>query len=84
MQFIDEYNNKYKLTLGGQPSAIMSNVIKLRCVDVNTKNDKFRTIKLTRLSSCLILPKYFYDSRKFNKLTTCSKSLNKQHSQLAK
>lgn len=51
-----------------EPNKLESNVIKLRCVVVTSKGKGPKKIKLTKLSSCLIIPNYFYDSRKFNKV----------------
>ena len=56
------------MTLTVAPNHIENSVIKLRCVNVEYKKNKPNVIKLTSLSSCLLVPEYFYDARKFKKL----------------
>ncbi len=64
--FVDEDGNKYQLQLKVKPNKILGKVIKLRCCNVtHKKKSDHRLIKLTPLSSCLIIPDYFYNSRKF-------------------
>lgn len=49
------------------PNKIENNVIKLRCINAIVKKNKPIRIKLTNFSSCLLVPSYFYDARKFEK-----------------
>ena len=65
---MDENKNQFILNLKVKPNKIENKVIKLRCVDVVMKGNKPNIVKLTKLSSCLIIPRYFYDSRRFDKI----------------
>ena len=84
LSFIDEEQNNYELTLKVKPNKILNKVIKLRCVNVKISDKGPRKIKLTKLSSCLIVPNFFYDFRRFEKVQGGNKSLTKQHSKLKK
>jgi hypothetical protein len=66
------------------PNKIEKNVIKLRCVTVNHKEKGASIIKLSKLSSCLIVPNYFYDARRFDKMLSGSKSMSKNQQKLSK
>ena len=48
--------------LKAKPNQIVGSVIKLRCVNVKYNSSKPNNIELTNLSSCLLIPDYFYDS----------------------
>ena len=39
----------------------------MRCVNVTMNKKKPNVIKLTSFSSCLLVPPFFYDARKFEK-----------------
>jgi len=67
------------LALKVPPNNIENSVIKLRCVNVTIKKNKPNQIKLTPFSSCLLVPGYFYDARKFQKLAKAQKSKTKSH-----
>lgn len=85
LSFIDEEKNTYVLTLKAPPNKIENNVIKLRCVDVKFKKKGANQITLTNMSSCLLVPSYFYDARRFNKLKDKGKqSVSKSLSNLTK
>ena len=84
LTFIDETENEYVLTLKVTPNKIEKNVIKLRCVTVNHKEKGASIIKLSKLSSCLIVPNYFYDARRFDKMLSGSKSMSKNQQKLSK
>lgn len=75
--FHDEEKTEYELTLKVPPNNIENNVIKLRCVNVQIKKNKPSIIKLTSFSSCLLVPHYFYDARKFQKIAKNQKSKTK-------
>lgn len=80
LKFIDEEKNNYSLQLKAKPNKIENEVIKLRCVNVeNRDGDKPRVIKLTELSSCLLIPNYFYDARRFEKMLSGVKSVSKNN-----
>ncbi len=83
LTFIDEEKNEYQLKLKTNPQKIKNEIIKLRCVNIKLNKNKPNEIKLTQLTSCLLIPKYFYDSRKFLKMTGGKKSAgrNKLESQ---
>ena len=62
--FIDEERNNYSLHMEIKPNDTMLNkILKLRCVEIYVKEK--RIIKLTNMSSCLLIPNYFYDYRHF-------------------
>lgn len=86
LKFVDEEKNGYLLQLKAKPNKIEDQVIKLRCVNVNVNNKpgKSRVIKLTELSSCLLIPKYFYDARRFDKILPGKKSVSKSYASLQK
>lgn len=84
LKFVDEEKNEYLLQLKAKPNKIENEVIKLRCVNVNIKSGKARVIKLTELSSCLLIPKYFYDARRFEKILPGKKSVSKSYETLSK
>lgn len=77
--FHDEEKNDYELSLKVTPNNIENSVIKLRCVNVSSKKKSAYQIKLTPYSSCLLVPGYFYDARKFSKIENQKKSKNKSH-----
>ena len=66
MDFIDEDKHKYKLNLQ-YPKNVTNKILKLRCVNItpNSNKDKTPELSFTKMSSCLIIPPYFYDYRKF-------------------
>ena len=73
IRFVDEERKKFGLQLKSTPNKIEREVIKLRCVDVVfCKEEDRRVIKLTSMSSCLLVPGYFYDARKFEKILSSS------------
>lgn len=75
--FIDEEKNNYSLHMETKPNDTMLNkVLKLRCVEIYVKEK--RIIKLTNLSSCLLIPNYFYDHRHFEALLGDKKSPGKK------
>lgn len=80
--FIDEEKNNYSLHMETKPNNTMVNkILKLRCVEIYVKEKKI--IKLTNLSSCLLIPSYFYDYRHFEALIDEKKSPGKKiHSEL--
>lgn len=49
----------------------------MRCVNVTINKKKPNVIKLTSFSSCLLVPSYFYDARKFEKATKGQKTKGK-------
>jgi hypothetical protein len=64
VEFNDLQGNTYRLELQAKPALKPNQVIKLRCVNlVVTK--RLRKISLTKNTSCLIVPQYFYDYRCF-------------------
>lgn len=66
LDFLDEQGNKYSLTMQTKPNTgLQNNIIKLRCVEIYIKDKGNRIIKLTKYSSCLLIPRYFYDHRHF-------------------
>ena len=75
--FIDEEKNNYTLNMENKPNdSMLDKVLKLRCVEIYVK-DK-RIIKLTDLSSCLLIPNYFYDFRHFEALLGDKRSPGKK------
>lgn len=79
LYFHDEDKNEFELALKVSPNNIENSVIKLRCVNVTIKKNKPNQIKLTNFSSCLLVPPYFYDARKFQKLAKVQKSKSKSN-----
>ena len=77
LDFTDEQGNNYNLNMETQPNkSLQNNIIKLRCVEIYVK-EKARVIKLTKFSSCLLIPRYFYDHRHFEANLTGKKSPRK-------
>lgn len=77
--FIDDERNNYSLHMEIKPNDTMLNqILKLRCVEIYVK-DK-RIIKLTNMSSCLLIPSYFYDYRHFETALGGKKSPGKKMS----
>lgn len=66
IKFLDHGGKTYDLFLNTLPLLIKNDVIKLRCVNV-IFSEEGRLIELTKNSSCLIVPDYFYDAQLFNK-----------------
>jgi hypothetical protein len=64
VDFVDLQGNNYRLELQAKPALKKNQVIKLRCVNLAITK-KLRKISLTKNTSCLIIPEYFYDYREF-------------------
>lgn len=71
IEFIDKDNVHFFLAIKDTPSIKANQIIKLRCVivtvDVVANGTTTRHIKLSNLSSCLLLPQVSYDYRQFDK-----------------
>ena len=69
LAFVDKDGQSFDLFIADRPSLKPNNIIKLRCVEVTVTRGKevTRTIKLTNLSSCLLIPTFSYDYRQFDK-----------------
>ena len=71
IEFIDKDNVSFTLSIKDTPSILPNQIIKLRCVivvvDVGANGVTSRMIKLSNLSSCLLLPSVSYDYRQFDK-----------------
>lgn len=67
--FFDRDNKNYELHLEEKPSIKVNGIIKLRCVEVTINRGKevTRQIKLTDLSSCLMMPNFSSDFKQFDK-----------------
>jgi hypothetical protein len=68
VEFTDLQGNTYRLELQAKPALKPNQVIKLRCVNLAVTK-KLRKISLTKNTSCLIVPQYFYDYRCFRSKT---------------
>lgn len=66
VEFVDHSGQKHALFLQAPPVLVKDDVIKLRCVNV-IFTPEGRIIQLTKNSSCLIIPDYFFDVRLFHK-----------------
>jgi len=66
VEFVDHVGQKYALFLQAPPVLVKDDVIKLRCVNV-IFTPEGRIIQLTKNSSCLIIPDYFFDAKLFSK-----------------
>ena len=64
VEFLDIDGNHYKLVLQAKPALKPNQIIKLRCVNLLVSK-RLRKISLTKNTSCLIIPQYFYDYRCF-------------------
>jgi hypothetical protein len=64
VDFNDLQGNNYRLQLEAKPALKPNQVIKLRCVNLNVTK-RLRKISLTKNTSCLLIPTYFYDYRSF-------------------
>lgn len=71
IEFVDKDNVNFLLAIKDTPSIKANQIIKLRCVIVNVEvaanGSTSRHIKLSNLSSCLLLPIVSYDYRQFDK-----------------
>jgi len=71
IEFIDKDNVNFLLSIKDTPSIKVNQIIKLRCVivtvEVAASGSTSRHIKLSNLSSCLLLPNASYDYRQFDK-----------------
>ena len=71
IEFVDKDNVNFVLAIKDTPSIKPNQIIKLRCVivtvDVAANGASSRSIKLSNLSSCLLLPLVSYDYRQFDK-----------------
>ena len=57
---VDHDSTAYTLKTVKPNKALLNKIVRLRCVEIRNKK-----IILTKRSSCLILPTYFYDNLKF-------------------
>ena len=64
VDFTDLEGKNYKLELQAKPALKPNQIIKLRCVNLNVTK-RMRKVTLTKNTSCLIIPQYFYDFRCF-------------------
>lgn len=78
VEFSDMEGNRYKLELQAKPALKPDQIIKLRCVNL-TVSKKLRKISLTKNTSCLIIPNYFYDYRCFKNRGTNKRKKIKTH-----
>lgn len=71
IEFVDKDGTAFTLSLKDTPSIKTNYIVKLRCVivtvDVATNGVATRLIKLSNLSSCLLLPSNSWDYRQFDK-----------------
>lgn len=71
IEFADKDGTSFVLAIKDTPSIKVNQIIKLRCVivtvDVAANGAATRTIKLSNLSSCLLLPPNSWDFRQFDK-----------------
>lgn len=71
IEFVDKDGTSFVLAIKDTPSIKPNQIIKLRCVivtvDVNASGHATRQIKLSNLSSCLLLPANSWDYRQFDK-----------------
>ena len=71
IEFVDKDNVTFLLAIKDTPSIKVNQIIKLRCVivtvDATASGNATRHIKLSNLSSCLLLPVVSYDYRQFDK-----------------
>jgi len=76
VSFIDKDNYAFDLFMQDKTSLKAGQVIKLRCVEITPQKAKetVRLIKLTSLSSCLLLPNFCCDYRQFEKAAGDKKS----------
>jgi hypothetical protein len=76
ISFIDRDNFTFDLYINEKVSLKSGQVIKLRCVEITAQKGKetTRLIKLTPLSSCLLLPTFCCDYRQFEKSAQEKKS----------
>ena len=76
VSFTDRDNINFDLYINEKASLKPNQVIKLRCVEITAQKgkDTARLIKLTPLSSCLLLPPFSCDYRHFEKASGDKKS----------
>ena len=71
IEFVDKDNVNFILSIKDTPSLKVGQIIKLRCVivivEITPSKSTTRLIKLSNLSSCLLLPAVSYDYRQFDK-----------------
>ncbi len=71
IDFADKDGTSFNLAIRDTPSIKVNQIIKLRCVivivDVNANGTTTRQIKLSNLSSCLLMPSNSWDFRQFDK-----------------
>ena len=69
IHFVDRDNKTFELGMNEKPSLKLNNVIKLRCVEITVTRGKelTRSLRLTKLSSCLIMPSFSSDYKQFDK-----------------
>lgn len=71
IEFVDKDGTAFTLAIKDTPSIKVNQIIKLRCVmvtvDVAANGNATRQIKLSNLSSCLLLPANSWDYRQFDK-----------------
>lgn len=71
IEFVDKEGTNFVLAIKDTPSIKVNQIIKLRCVmvtaDVAANGSTTRQIKLSNLSSCLLLPANSWDYRQFDK-----------------
>ena len=78
VDFVDIDGNNYRLILQAKPALKVNQIIKLRCVNLAVAK-KLRKITLTKNTSCLIIPSYFYDYRCFKNKVGAKKASVKSH-----
>jgi hypothetical protein len=76
VSFIDKDGVTFDLLMMEKASLKIGQVIKLRCVEILAKKpkDTTRMIKLTSLSSCLLMPPFSSDYRQFDKANNDKRS----------